>query len=380
MEFQVGGLSTADEVFDPCECATQSGTLDPCWLQTEPTSMSTWNGSPPLNSVFSLDTDDIWLTGEFGILRRFDSTGNQWIDQGTLDYQRLGSGAFLDEDVGCVIGTGNQIRRTTDGGQTWTSVWPTSTPPNQGHFGLSLDLGANGYGVASGTDGFVAITTNSGATWTPVTSNDLPSGWPATTFAAHMAPGTSTAYIGGPAGRVARADLAASTVTWTEVTIGTMTTDGEAVRDFAFIDANTGYAVGTGARAYKTTNGGNTWRRLEFVGTPPIFNFNAVATWGDGSKAIVVGDQGLVYQLTTDKLEAVNLGASAVTLHLNDVVALDGGAEFMIVGDLGIALRHDGSTWTQPKTFTNSNLVSASFYASDEGFVFGRSFLVLGYN
>ena len=70
---------------------------------------------------------------------------------------------FIDANHGWVLNTGGLGYRTTDGGATWQQM----LLPNQGFTPsiLKLDFINQNDGWAVGWDGYAAHTTNGGATW-----------------------------------------------------------------------------------------------------------------------------------------------------------------------------------------------------------------------
>ncbi len=143
------------------------------------------------------------------------------------------------------------------------------------------------------------------------------------------------------------------------------------------IDSPNGWVVGGDGVLVKTADNGVTWLQVRVRGAAAGPDFLAIKTLGTGAQAIVVGTNGMVYLRTANRFDPVNLGAQAVTVNLNDVAVLNGGANFVAVGDEGTILSFDGTTWTQPKSQTNEPLLFASFDALNHGFVVGREFMIL---
>lgn len=385
-ELELGGIGAGPKIFDQCDPTVESqyldadGTSSPVAVHELPVSSPGINGHPPLQAMFAINAANKWIAGQFGVIQRWHSGTSSWVQQATLDHQRLTAGDFKDEDVGCVIGQGNSIRRTTDGGATWSVVHPTTGLPNLAHSGRDLDLSPNGYGVAVGTDSFFAYSTNSGAAWTVVPRLDLPSGWASTMEACKIAPSSTIAYVAGPGGTAFKVDLTASPLVWTNVTVAGMSTSGDTVLGLDFIDSSTGYAVGTERTAYVTSNGGSNWTAVTVSGTTAGQSFRAVATWDSGTKAAAVGTGGIVYYRDGGAFNAVSLGSHATDVAFNDVEILDGGDEVMICGDAGQIRRYASSTWSSPKSMTSQNIHALSFDADDHGFAIGQQFVILEYN
>ncbi len=322
-------------------------------------------------------TSKLCFVGNFGILRRVETTSAptySFSDEGTTYYERLEGGQFLDDQVGCVIGQGYVIRRTTDGGVNWPKVYPSGTPSST-DWGRDIAFSTSGqYGVAVGDVGFTAYSVNYGVSWTPNTSGS--SNYQSVAFI----PGTDDVLIGGVGGILKKSINGGST--WSSaISVGT----SETIAAIDFADANVGYLVGTGGAAYKTTDAGATWSAVSLSPSSST-DLYGVATWGNGTPAAAVGAGGKVYGKTASQFVQLNPGAMSVSSNLTDVEVFPDGSDVhvRICGLDGVMLFADGPpgslTWTQPKSQTNDHHSAISFLSADEGFGIGRSFLITKYD
>jgi len=336
--------------------------------------------NPPLKSVARISATEACMVGNMGVIRRFlpgASPGNEFVDEGSLHWLRVGDGDFTSSTAGCVITQGNVVKRTTDGGLTWSDVYVPGTLEGS-NFGLALEFeGAKG--VAVGGDNLVLYTTNSGASWTATTG--LPSHY-LDANALDFAPSSDTVYGASALGKVYKSTDAG--VNWSNVYTGS----SETLYGVSFATASTGYVVGSNATAYKTTSGGSTWTTVSFSGGTPSHLFD-VATWGDGSNAIAVGAGGAVYIATGGSFvkQTIDLdpgvGVSTPTVDLRDVEVLIDGSDvhFRVVGNDGVVLfRNAAGTWTSPKSQSSDTLVRASFDALGHGFIIGTQFTICEYD
>jgi len=86
--------------------------------------------NPPLLGVAKVDSDTACIAGRFGVLRLVTVLPSGQLvfdDVGTDDGRRIGGGDFYSATDGCVIVQGHVIRKTTDGGQTFTKIGGATT-------------------------------------------------------------------------------------------------------------------------------------------------------------------------------------------------------------------------------------------------------------
>ncbi len=140
-----------------------------------------------------------------------------------------------------------------------------------------------------------------------------------------------------------------------------------------------------------TVNGGAVWNQVLIMGgTSGAIDLKDVVTWGDGSNAVAVGDDGEVLLregggnfsrlpiLPDPPLLAADLAYLGQVNWLS-VATGDSGQTLYLGGEGGAAARIDNGVtelWSNPKTFTVENLVDLSFDSGDHGFAVGRQFYV----
>lgn len=363
---------------DQCLCAPPGAgpcaTAGASWVRADPYE----DFSPPLFAAARIgSTNKVCYSGAFGILRILDAVPPYFpVDKGTVNYTRLEGGDFISATTGCVLGQAYTIRRTADSGGTWTQVYPplpTLPDPLDG-WGRDLDFSSAGdKGVAVGDDGFVVWSEDYGQTWSPPLTP--PPGGGVDYQAVAFAPFTNIVHIGGVGGLLRRSFDGGKN--WSTLLAHPVTT--ETILGIAFADANHGYAVGTNQVALQTSNGGNSWTPVGLVGGVPGETLHAVATWGDGTPAVAVGSDGLVYAKSGAQFVLQNLGAMAVQTDLTDVAVFNAGANVRICGLVGMVLFRDNGTWSQPKSQTNEDLTGLSFESSNTGYCIGRPFLITRY-
>ena len=359
--------------FDPCECAAGTGfcASGDTWVEKS-TAIAGVNYSheTPYFSGARVSNTTAVVAGAFGRITRYVDGGSPEVaDVASTVFNRLYDGEFTSTSTGCVVGQNQIVLRSTDGGETWEEADIDWTPSESEDFN-AIDFSSSGqYGLAVGTSGLVARTTDYGATWD------------GTDYGSHnvqdvaFAPGTSTAYVVTAAGNVLRSTDNGQT--WTAKTSpASVILKGIAVAETS---ADVLYVVGSGASAYISGDGGTTWSAVTVTGGSGETFFD-VATWDDGTEAILVAAGGGVYVKASTAFVRQDLGALATTADLYDVEVLDDGDTVRIGGNRGVALFRDGGTWTRPRSATSVPIYRMAFQAADHGFAIGRNFLIAEYD
>jgi photosystem II stability/assembly factor-like uncharacterized protein len=195
-------------------------------------------------------------------------------------------GHFFDVNTGVLVGQGG-IRRTTDGGNTWTTALTTPSPSTT-LYQVYFSTTNNGY--ACGTSGNLWKTTDAGASWTQIVSG--------TTLALYdvYSPDDVKILVSSTLG-VIRTSTDAG-VTWTAA-VGLIGTP--ALYKMTFRDANNGIVTGSLSKAYSTSDGGATWTDRS-VGLPASSSFydvkfvaDTVYLTGNSYALIKSGDYGATW-------------------------------------------------------------------------------------
>ncbi|RYY97897.1 MAG: hypothetical protein EOO11_09625, partial [Chitinophagaceae bacterium] len=130
----------------------------------------TWNRQ---GFVFSTTPTSLWMfTDSIGIMGTttgsFYKTTDGFATRSTVNTTTGSSKAlyFVDTQTGFAIAGDVNIKKTTDGGATWTVI---NTGNSNNLFGLYFVDAQTGF--ASGTSGTILKTTDGGASWTALTTN-----------------------------------------------------------------------------------------------------------------------------------------------------------------------------------------------------------------
>ena len=197
----------------------------------------------------------------------------------SLNFERFNDVAFVDENIGWVVGFGGRVLHTSDGGMTWAEQ-----------------------------------TSKTSAALSGITFADANSGW----------------TVGGK-GTVIHTEDGGNT--WALQDSGTTAN----LLDVTFVDADNGWPVGSDGTILHTSNGGSIWTKQESGAESALW---AVA-FLDQHTGWSVGGQGTILH-TTDGGNTWTEQASGATADLTDVVFLDHDTGWS-VGAIGAGADHRGA-------------------------------------
>lgn len=259
---------------------------------------------------------------------------------------------FIDHNNGVAVGgIANTILLTSDGGTTWINRSPNLSPQ---FYGVGVDFINQNKIVAVGTSGRVLISTDKG-------------------------------------------------ITWTAKLVG-----NSAIYGISFIDSDTGILGNDFGEIYKTTNGGNSWIKLNsgitvwfnalkmlsmnrYVGVcgnriiitstdggntwnSQQLNGNGYDFWDvsftDQNNGMIVGDAGMAYKTTDGGISWNTM--NGFNGYFYDVDYLNTSSA-IAVGSFGMILRTNdgGNTWVTQNSGTLNHLWGISFINNSQGWISG---------
>lgn len=235
---------------------------------------------------------------------------------------------FTSETNGVIVGQNGMIKRSTDGGKTWTVINSGQTSDLNNVYFIDANTG-----WAVGTQGIVIKTTNGGLTW----SNSSGSITSDIILKDVKFLDQNTGYVTGS--QVLKTTNGGST--WTA-----LTTSASFKQSIDMVNANNGYICGNGGLLGNTINGTN------FFGqTSPVGNNIYKIRFINDSTGVAVGQSNLILH-TKNKGVTWTLKSTASTKNLFDICAV-GASTFWAAGDKGLIQKSTdaGNSWT---TITNS--------------------------
>ena len=345
---------------------------------------------------------------------------------------------FLNPSLGYITGANGKVIKTTDGGVTWTDVSLTTTnytvvggaatlPKAQTYAGLQV-LDANTIVISSLNNGCVLRTTNGGTSW--YASGNQGYGIPqmSTWQMAKTGPGNDTLIIAGGQARVAKSVDRGLTWTtqqhytsntnqyntyyapvvvpgvpgkyvmfgqsgvinisndggnsWTNPyqSIGTYNgtgiTNAKPLVDIAFVNPNSGIAVGAHGTLVTTSDGGVTWVDHSIAAMSNISgtqDFIAGVKFTSANSAYLVSGQGVIAKSSdlgvTWNYQIDLMGANGFTSM--DFVGNNTGWASSYTGLVYKTI--DGSNWIPLPSFTTTQMNSIKFLDANNGYIVGNS-------
>ncbi len=283
-----------------------------------------------------------------------------WVAQKSGTIQPLRGVAFATGNLGCAVGGGGTILRTTNGGSTWSAVKSGTT---QTLYGVAFADASDGWAVGGG--GTILRTTNGGSTWSAVKS-----GTTQTLYGVAFAD-ASNGWAVGNGGTIVHT---ANGTTWAAQPSRTTQT----LNAVACADASTCWAVGNKATVLRTTDGGTTWA-LQSTGLKKNATLRAVRCSG-ASVAWIAGNGGAVRETTTggSSWTAQSAGTGQT---LNGSVAVDA-SHVRMVGSGGTvrATSNGGTTWTAEGTSTTQALFGVACAGAAKAWAVGGGGTIIAYS
>ncbi|HWP82473.1 MAG TPA: YCF48-related protein [Bacteroidota bacterium] len=200
--------------------------------------------------------DTLVLVGAGGTILRSTDSGESWSRQSSSTSVNLFGVSFVGGMKGFAVGGSGTILRTMNGGMTWESKASNTTSTLR-----AIGIMDSSIAVAVGLLGVMRRTADGGETWSPVVYRDTALTLYTVVF---PKPGVGLAAGAGVAPGLPPVLLRSidSGKTWFAVNLVGVVAS-ETIRAISFLNADTGYAVGTNGLILKTTNAGAAWERLQ---------------------------------------------------------------------------------------------------------------------
>lgn len=260
-------------------------TLDAGNSWTPVSTVAQLSSTGPAVSFEFVDSLTGFAVGGGDVFLRTDDGGASWTTLGSSGVTGPGGptggqpGDFLGRmscatALNCLVSTssGSRILRTTDGGQNWNSVSPSSRPI------YTVATTIPNRAVAAGDGGETILTTDGGITWSPLArgvSGD---------YNGMNVRSTRDALIFGPRGNLARTEDGGGS--WRALNVTTSAN----VLDAAFPTLNRGFVLDSLGAVLRTDTRGSSWRFLDTGVTTRPHALHAI----DDSTVILIGPRGVL--------------------------------------------------------------------------------------
>ena len=196
-----------------------------------------------LNSVFTINENEIWAAGEASTILHSKDGGKNWSVKSFQSEESFFDIFFLNENIGWLAGTNGIIFNTLDGGESWQSQLL-----DVNNWVISIYFIDENNGWAVGYDGLIANTINGGETW----HTSFYSG--ATWFYCVYFQDINHGWIVGDKGTILYTDNGGKT--WDKQSSGTT----EKLDDICFIE-NKGWIAGHSGVVLSSANNGKSWHQ-----------------------------------------------------------------------------------------------------------------------
>ncbi len=267
------------------------------------------------------------------------------------------NGVFFQPDgrTGVAVGALGAVVRTTDAGETWTTV--TSGTTNDLH---DVWFTSSTTGWIAGDAGTVLRTGNGGASWSRVLNVGASENLRGVRFA-----DASRGWFVGSGGVVVRTANGGTTWTRTHPTAATL-------NSVAFSDTSNGWAVGTGGVILGTHDGGRSWYVVQPAVTAlaleSVWRRSNTLAWGAGAAGARVSTQA-----TADSLDwsAASFGASNDLRGIMFPTDAIGYAVGWNSGGIVLKTANGGATWSAQQSNSAQGLNAVFFVDALRGWAVG---------
>jgi photosystem II stability/assembly factor-like uncharacterized protein len=215
-----------------------------------------------------------WAVGSGGQIAKTTDGGNTWIINSLNNYSYLRKVRFRDINNGVIIGGSGEIFYTNNAGVSWTLSTGASLSSIPSYHSVEfVPNTSNAYAIGYGSNGYVLLrSANNGASWTQVSINS------SITLNDISFPSASNGWIASQSSLLKTID---GGLTWQSQSTGF---SGN-LYSVQFINNQVGFVSGT---LLKTTNGGNTWQRINTNNSATIQSFinESYGWWASGTTIV----------------------------------------------------------------------------------------------
>lgn len=327
-----------------------------------------------LNSIYFIDSDTGWIGGwdyygvggHDGLALKTTDGGNSWsiISTGNTSMQSI---CFVNQSTGYSAGY-YDIKKTIDGGITWTNI----TPNGYGGFRSVCTLNTDTVFVV-GLDGIIFCSNDGGINWFPkftATEND---------FNNIQMVNTNIGYIVGELGTVLKTQDGGNS--WLLLSSGT----AKHLTSIRFTDEFNGFCLINYGEVLKTTDAGATWKNIMIGDDYLLYSLCASSKTTlhfYGSKSNSMGQDSNFIFRSTDAGETWNTTYNEFLKPISSIFFIDSLNGYAVGYDAlnGTAFllktNDGGAYWVLNNTFGNYVLSSVFFTDDLTGYIAGYNIIM----
>jgi photosystem II stability/assembly factor-like uncharacterized protein len=302
--------------------------------------------SRPLTGLFFVDSNTGYAVGAGSSVLKTIDGGQNWTVKSS-------GGSFDLTSIRCATATtclattdlGDRLLRTVDGGDTFSSV----TPSTEKIFAAAFASPTRA--VAAGSFGATVVSDDGGATWATVGARIRER------FTKLRATSPDLAVAVGERGTLARTTDGGHT--WAPLGVST----AQELVDASFPTAESGFALDSAGAVLRTANGGTSWQILDTGTTTRPKSVLGL----DPTRVLLVGPRGILRSTNGGESFSRLRGRAVQNAGVRDVDRA-GGFVFAWGAHTLIATRNGGKTWRRVRRPGRAILVSADFVSTRVGF------------
>jgi photosystem II stability/assembly factor-like uncharacterized protein len=240
----------------------------------------TWyNMGGDLQAVTYINDTTLIAVGDNIVRKSFDG-GLTWNSTHPVSPGNWYDCVFPTADTGYICGSGGKIIKTIDGGQSYTQQ-VSNAPTSGGNYYFGMHFFDKNKGIAVGSQYMISRTSNGGQTWTTNYSSST-SGYG---FYDVFFINDQVGWMCGSQGAIRKSVDGGAT--WTSQPAGIQ----KFLLSIYFLNPLKGFAVGEGGTLLKTINGGTTWTNHSYNNSS---NFYSIA-FRDSLNGYISGDNQILY-------------------------------------------------------------------------------------
>lgn len=248
-----------------------------------------------------LNDSVIYMSGNNGIIIRSTDGGLNWKTLTTNVTEQIWGIYFTSAKIGYAVGSNGLIMRTLNGGNDW-EIKPSGT----NHLFYKVTVTASGICFASGSN-ILLRSTDSGDSWHPV--DFFPFEPPADWIRSIQFVNDKTGFACADIGRIYKTTDGGET--WRRLESNTQ----EALFDLDFINENQGMVCGFNGTILKTEDGGESWMQMiSPLGSENLYSIDLI----DAQTGYICSHFGNVLKLTTvSNIQEKAVGLQVMTIFPN---------------------------------------------------------------